>query len=547
MSAFIDAMDFQAEPPLMKIGVNGANVITEEGVGNKLVALYTMLVRNSTTVKKDMDKLVDGASPQLLKDLWILAFQTRDIRGGKGERALFYSMFSSLKLTVSKPALKALLSLIPEYGCYVDFLHLGIMNPECVPIIFKIFKETIEEDEQKIVDDELSNLSLLAKWLPREGSRWDNTNCSALSFSKYLYPLETDDTIALMKYRKRVSAINKILKTVEIDMCKHTWANIKPGTVPGKCLKTHTRAFLNLKTMNKFDRIKNNELRFPLSDDRMACRSNFQSHFEKVLRGEEKVNGSDTVMPHEIITKIYENEEEEDEDVLRSLQGQWNSIRDKVLESGGFRKIVPLADFSGSMDGVPKMVSLALAILISEVNSPAFRNRMISFDSTPTWHSFVDGASLKEKVRSVGDIGQGLSTNVEAALTMILDRMVAAQVPVGEEPEDILVLTDMGWNRLSCGLNSSEYATILDSFRLQFLKAGGWKVPRFIVWNLRAEYKDFHARAETEGVVFLSGWSPAVLKTLQTGGVEVETPLQGVRAQLDQPRYDLVRNVFKTT
>jgi hypothetical protein len=65
-----------------------------------------------------------------------------------------------------------------------------------------------------------------------------------------------------------------------------------------------------------------------------------------------------------------------------------------------------------------------------------------------------------------------------------------------------------------------------------------------VVWNLRAEYKDFHAKADQEGVVQLSGWSPAILKALQMGGVQVMTPFQGMRSILDDARYDPVRKAW---
>jgi hypothetical protein len=62
-----------------------------------------------------------------------------------------------------------------------------------------------------------------------------------------------------------------------------------------------------------------------------------------------------------------------------------------------------------------------------------------------------------------------------------------------------------------------------------------------VVWNLRAEYKDCHATADQEGVVMLSGWSPALFKVLQEKGVEIATPLDALRALLDDPMYDCVR------
>jgi hypothetical protein len=97
------------------------------------------------------------------------------------------------------------------------------------------------------------------------------------------------------------------------------------------------------------------------------------------------------------------------------------------------------------------------------------------------------------------------------------------------------------------------WETQLARIRREFKEAGehlfgkgkGWKAPRIVIWNVRAEFKDFHAKADQEGVVQLSGWSPSMLKALQKGGVEVQTPYQGMRAILDDDRYDQVRAVLR--
>jgi hypothetical protein len=70
--------------------------------------------------------------------------------------------------------------------------------------------------------------------------------------------------------------------------------------------------------------------------------------------------------------------------------------------------------------------------------------------------------------------------------------------------------------------------------------------PRIVIWNLRAEYKDFHATADEEGVIMLSGWSPALFKVIQETRVEVLTPMQGLRLQLDDPMYEIVRERLRS-
>jgi hypothetical protein len=68
-----------------------------------------------------------------------------------------------------------------------------------------------------------------------------------------------------------------------------------------------------------------------------------------------------------------------------------------------------------------------------------------------------------------------------------------------------------------------------------------FEAPRIVIWNLRAEYKDFHATSDQEGVIMLSGWSPALFKVIQETRVEVMSPMAALRLQLDDPMYNVVR------
>jgi hypothetical protein len=207
-----------------------------------------------------------------------------------------------------------------------------------------------------------------------------------------------------------------------------------------------------------------------------------------------------------------------------------------------------MCDFSGSMDGTPKEVSLALGILISEVASPAFKDHILTFDSTPTWHSFAGKQTLREKVESIGHLGQGLSTDFQAACDLVLRKLVENKVVPEDAPTDLLVLTDMGFDAAFKGpyaynVKEDKWETHFQMIRSNFQKHG-YNPPRIVCWNLRPDYKDYHARSQEVGVVQLSGWSPSVFRALQSGGVPTMTPYDGLRSLLDNPRYDLVRNTL---
>ena len=122
---------------------------------------------------------------------------------------------------------------------------------------------------------------------------------------------------------------------------------------------------------------------------------------------------------HDLLRNTHSDEQ------LDVVESQWKAIRDETRKSGAILgRIVPFCDFSGSMDGVPKEVSLALGILISELASPAFKDHILTFDSSPKWHSFSGVKTLYDKVRSVGNLGVGLSTNLQAAFNMVLGRLI---------------------------------------------------------------------------------------------------------------------------
>ena len=542
--AFVQAMN----NPTVKLGVNGADVYCEEGVGDYRVSLFTMLNRglSGSYIQEYVTKIFNSGKVDEMRDMFVMAFQTRDIRGGKGERKLFYDFMAAL-YKHDKEMVQRVLRLIPEYGCWRDMWELLKYVPQLETHIFDTVLKTFRADLALNYEGK-SKLSLLAKWLPREKSGMYIG--LAYKIASHIYADVVSERKRLVKYRKDVSMLNKALKTVEINMCGKSWQEIKPEAVPGRSLKIHTKAFLNerLKAKKGVDNSEE-KLRYPDDEDRLQCRLYFQDFIQGLSTGEKKAHGANVVMPHELVVKALNCYTSEDE--LAINQGQWESIREESLKLGGLGKSVPMCDFSGSMNGLPKLISLALGILVSEINHKSFKDHIITFDSDPKWHSFSGKKTLKDKLDSIGcNLGQGTSTNFFKACMCIIDKMKEHRVPVGEEPEDLIVLTDMGFDQTTN--RSDKWSTQLELIRDKFREASnqvwgtgtGWKVPRIVIWNLTAKYADFHAKADQEGVVQLSGWSPSILTALQKGGVQVMTPYQGMRTVLDDTRYDAVRNLW---
>jgi hypothetical protein len=543
--SFLQAM---TAPDTTKTGVNGTTVYTEAGVEDGRVALFTMLNRGlekeylQDAIRKLFAESDTHPTHQYQLDLFLMAFQTRDIRGGKGEKQLFYDMMETL-YELDPMTTKNMMKHIPEYGCWRDMWELMSRVPELTDSIMTVVKERFLFDRVLLAAHSYEKMSLLSKWLPRENSKTYPGTANQIAAA--LYPFITSEMGQMMTYRKEVSAMNRAIKTVEVNMCNRTWAAIIPDAVPGRCLKMHTKAFFNQKQ-------KGSEMRYSDSKDRMLCREHFLEFTEGLRLGTKKAHGAHVVMPHELIEKGLDYMTTAEEHDIN--EGQWVSILKEAEKQGGLGRAVAMCDFSGSMHGQPKLISLGLGILISELTHPAFRNHILTFDAEPRWHSFTSGATLRKKLQSISDkLGQGLNTDFYKACMSILKRMVQHRVPVGEEPEDLIVLTDMGFDAAAMERKQQPRQPFqtphqpfqIESIRAKFVEEGeklwgegkGWKAPRIVVWNLRADYKDFHAKACQEGVVQLSGWSPNVLKALQKGPIQVTTPYQGLRKLLDDERY----------
>eukprot|EP00968_Pinguiococcus_pyrenoidosus_P026651 scaffold7326_cov249-Pinguiococcus_pyrenoidosus.AAC.3 len=100
--------------------------------GGALVAASTSLLRGASDVEQLVADVLQEtrhgpADEQLaqLEDAFVLALQTRDCRGGKGERDIFYRMLLALKAEGFGDVVLAVLPLIPKmYGSWKDLCNL---------------------------------------------------------------------------------------------------------------------------------------------------------------------------------------------------------------------------------------------------------------------------------------------------------------------------------------------------------------------------------------------------------------------------------------
>jgi hypothetical protein len=538
------------------VGNKGSDVYS--GSGDPRLDLSVKCVRgaNSADIIDGIHAIMDMKDHSALVDAFVLAFHTRNVRGGKGERELFYSMLIALH-TLAPEMVAKVIDLIPEYGSWADVE--SMMEASALKdSMQKLFQNALVKDRDTATG---KSISLAAKWAPREGKG------GAKELAALLFPEVKHHSSRMKNYRKLLSELNKRLNTVETLMCAGKWDVIKPAGVPGRAGKKYNRAFLNLEsTYSKEGKIQPTEtLRKPDDPVRNACRETFKAHYAAAASGQAKVKGATTLFPHEVVKSAVNLTQTEDE--KNHLRAVWKSMVEAAAAGGGLGKSIFMSDFSGSMQcssagDVPYWVSFAIGMLGSEVATGAFKNKILTFDSTPKWHTFPEG-DLFTRIASIkSTLGQGTSTDFQKAMDLVLETLKKERVKPEDVPESLIVLTDMNWDAACASNGTSAYTgntyrhvvktdswqTHVEMIQEAYRRAGEdmWGVPfvppRIIIWNLAACAKtDYHATSDTPGVGMLSGWSPTQFAVLQKEGPRQITPYELLRLELDDAKYDPIR------
>ena len=584
-SKFVTALDsLQTRLNGLVLGENG--MPSHASTSSALLDLFFKLVRDLP--EEDLkDKVLalltivrTTGDANLLVDLFVLMFQTRDCRGGKGEKMLFYRLLLELFKEYPETVI-SLLGEISTYGYFKDFMNLLEMiaplqsNLEFGDLtrlqneMIDLYAAQLQKDEKELksskdVPGAVPKLSLAAKFAPREGKHF-----KAIS-KKFAKKLFGKSPRAQEQYRKLVVPLTAALEVPETLMCARRYDEINFKKVPSLCLNRFRKSFLNeLVTKKGSHPVPLSESeeetgnRHPDDPTRVQCRKNLQ-----LASAEGKVCGK-VLQPHELVSQLMGNSRiSATESTV--YDAQWAKIKEGVLEGMtklvstpdsptiNLGKLTALVDVSGSMSGTPMEVAIALGVLVSELSDPAFKDRFITFESEPTWVSLEGLTSLRDKVVKTQAAPWGGSTNFKAALEMILKVAIEHRLSPEEIP-DLIVFSDMQFNQ------AGQYGeTMHDVIKRRFAEAGvavcgtPYRMPKIIYWNLRGDTRGFPAESNTPNTQMLSGFSPSLLKLLLDGEPLVieevaadgtvthreVTPEETLRKALDDERYNRIRVIL---
>lgn len=410
--------------------------------------------------------------------LWL-----RDVRGGAGEREAYRKILKHMASNVKyRNILNRMIELTPEYGRFDDLTIFE--SGESRQRALEVFAQAIRAQN-----------GLAAKWAPREKSK-------KIEDRRFAQHLANELKLTPKEYRKLIVELTNV---VETQMCAQKWDGINYSHVPSVASRRYMKAFY-----------KNDATRYG-------------QFVIDAKNGTAKINAS-AIFPHDIIQEfsIYGQTE-------GAAEAQWNAMPNFM----NGRRILPIIDTSSSMDSlIPSTrmshmhVAITLGMYVAEKNDGAFKNVYLTFNTNPTLEKIDDSRSLYERYRQVKGSNWGGSTDFQKSFDLILKHAVNNQVPQDQMPEIIIVVSDMQFNQAG---NLTNYQAVRQKY-----EDAGYKIPHIVFWQLNGSKKDAQARHDTVGVSMISGFSPAVLKGVLGGDLNVTevTPMQTMLDTLMVDRYN---------
>jgi len=576
MAALVNALDNYT---LKQIGENGhIEYGWSNNIREKILQLSFQLVRtpdknqekNLSIILKDIlsslkhntssDKIAEReVAKGYLSILYRMIGHTRDIIDGKGEYNLTYMMIYTWFDYYPQLALFALKCLVTnddnkvhQYGSWKDIKYFceyckskgaHVFHP-LIHYAIILMNEQLKKDyvNHKQGSD---TISLVSKWVPREKSTfgWLYESFATSYFINYMETANTDERKkkailkCKMEYRKLLSKLNKKLDTLQIKQCAKTWSDINFNNVTSISMTKQKKAFLNVNNTG--------QSRFSDSQDRINCAEHFTNYIQNAIKSGTEVKGTRVGMADftkQAVNLLNQQSSPNTQTEIDVLNSQW---RDNANQNGALGKMIAMVDVSGSMDGDPMNVAIALGIRIADKS--VLGKRVMTFSTKPTWVNLESYSDFVSQVEVVRRADWGMSTNFYAALDTILDAILTNKMDPDDVQDMILViLSDMQMDAAD-----KHGLALYDSIKLKYQEAGlrseykkPYKPPHILFWNLRST-GGFPSLSTQQNASMLSGFSPALLNLFCDKGLDALqscTPWSVLEQTLENERYKIMSN-----
>lgn len=438
--------------------------------------------------------------------------------------------------------------------------------------VARLFASQLQADLSLISKDSAlekrEEMSLCAKWAPSLEGFHDKHTFIASSIAEIMFPPsffpplvvpQGDREVYLRhareEYRRTLSALRTRLNVVEKDITAGTFADIHYDLVPSLAMRQYA----------------------PLFAEKDGDR--FSEYLVQVKMGKKAISGA-VLMPSVMVAEALAAGRggqrirgigrgrgcrggrdcrgggrrrpalptQQDLPGL-VLDAQWNTLVQRVRDSGSLESCIAICDVSGSMWGptfpdgtAPIHSAIGLSLLMAEVVTGPFGGAFIAFSSTPSLERINLKTTFREKVAKMEKSNWSMSTNLPSVFEdVILDMALKRRLAPEQMVKKVFIFSDM---QFDAGTNPRYQSdTTFDIIKANFAKSG-YEMPEVVFWNLAGGRAGFRPNAADDmflrdpiapkpvamdawGVAMVSGYSQGMMKVFMDKGMFDEEDVDG--------------------
>lgn len=508
-------------------------------------------------------------NPKNIIDLFIITFMSRDYRNGKGEKSSFYRIVNILYSKFPETTI-SLIECIPIYGYWKDLLLL-IDETKKNPIIdvdyrnlenkiYKVYCLQLLEDYAKYKSN-LNDISLAAKFAPREGKSFDKKYNSVSKIIKILFPeivgphlrgsskqeIKNEWNKAKRIYSNIITNLSTVLDVAEIKICSGKFKNINFEKIPVKCLFNNLTAFkgtynCHLKKYEKPLHIKN-----------------LEKYFERKIKKPR--------FPHEIIQDFFSEKILKKKDEI-FIKAEWQHLINEVKKSFVYlsnkNKIFLDKTFTfynaAIMDEESYDTAFGFATLISYLNTRTQNindniDRLRKLQMAPNKSNkfkyeyyelkcleYRHVTSMRANIAKLKELKSLIRTTFDYKINIyelfndiISENRVFYKYPI----KDLIIFTSESYNNL---LNKK---MILNDYMNKLPNA---TIPKIIFWDISSNIDSFPKETGQKHIYEMSGKSPEFLQNLldidiqqNSNGFKNKISYNEFQNKIADSRYDSIR------
>lgn len=504
----------------------------------------------------------------ILTLLYKLIPYTRDIYGGLGERKLSYMMLFIWNYQFPVPAAYCLQKMVlpiegnPSYGSWRDIKNMCLFVREfsekkdhdpfietCISMMnhqldvdYTTWNLSLDEYIRKLntgfaVEKPThitAGISLVSKWIPREGSAFDwlNKRCALQwirSFKpEYLDSCKNDRQFKAVlrkgskEYRHVFARLSKVCDTLEIKQCDRQWDAIKIVDLPFLALHRQQRSLLNISSLGDVRKKTLGVL------DRQSCAKKIQALWRCKKQTYNPVF-TDMGLFVKLAMRVSSGE------IVR-MENQWTHILSQVSEMPHTIPILDMSLFHLHPDRFYEALGLACIVAMKSM-----KKRILMFDQTTHFVSLEHCSTLREILHVLRPIyyEHHIGQNIKSVCDVILTSMSASPS------------VDVQNMKLAFFTYYDKIEDIQNIVQESFENAGFVKSPSLLVWRANQTVPLIipccNRKKKPDTFIFSGNvnYTWTRISQLPPEAWENMNSFDFIAYLLNQPRYDLFENYFQ--